>query len=169
MSPDFVRYAPELETITPDIEDLLPQVIAFWDKKGRESPEAEGSGRAVRGAHAKSYGLVKAELRVLHNVPAAYAQGIYAKPRRHGVLMRFSSSSGHLGTDAELGPGLGCAMKIFDVDGPKLMDEEPDARTFDLVLKNNAGGALKGAAIQPGFAAAKFQTSLGTIGTKLAH
>jgi hypothetical protein len=137
MSLDFVRYAPELETITPDIEDLLPQVIAFWDKKGRESPEAEGSGRAVRGAHAKSYGLVKAELRVLHNVPAAYAQGIYAKPRRHGVLMRFSSSSGHLGTDAELGPGLGCAMKIFDVDGPKLMDEEPDARTFDLVLKNN--------------------------------
>jgi hypothetical protein len=70
-------------------------------------------------------------------VPAPYAQGIYAKPRGHAALIRFSSTSGHLGTDAELGPGLGCAIKLFDVDGPKLTDEEPDATTFDLVLKNN--------------------------------
>src|SRR5262249_19035821 len=87
---------------------------------------------------AKSFGLVRAELQVLHSIPPAYAQGMYATPSRHGVLMRFSSTSGHLGTDAELGPGLGCALKIFDVDGAKLMDEEPDTTTFDLVLKNNA-------------------------------
>ena len=64
-------------------------------------------------------------------------QGIYAKPGRHDALIRFSSASNHLGPDALLGPVLGFAIKIFDVDGTKLVDDEPDATTFDLVLKNN--------------------------------
>ncbi|MFD3441676.1 catalase family protein [Streptomyces sp. NPDC058685] len=134
---EFIRYTPEVETIDPDIDDQLASIIEFWEKKGRESPKAEGTGRAVRGAHAKSFGLVKAEVQILHNVPPAYAQGIYAEPGQHGALMRFSSTSGHLGTDVQLGPGLGCAIKIFDVPGSKLVEDEPDATTFDLVLKNN--------------------------------
>jgi hypothetical protein len=137
MPSDFVRYSPDIEKIDPRLDELLPQVIEFWEKKARESPVAEGTGRALRGAHAKSYGLVKAEVQILHNVPEAYAQGIYATPGRHGALMRFSSASNHLGPDAQLGPVLGCALKIFDVPGRKLVDDEPDATTFDLVLKNN--------------------------------
>ena len=137
MSSEFVRYAPEIETIDPNIDELLARIIDFWAKKGRESPQAEGTGRAVRGAHAKAFGLVKAEVEIVDGVPAEYAQGIYSVPGRHGALIRFSSTSGHLGPDAQLGPGLGCAIKIFDVDGPKLVEDEPDSRTFDLVLKNN--------------------------------
>ena len=112
------------------------QIIAFWERLVRESPKTEGIGRAVRGAHAKTIGVVKAEVEILDNVPAAYAQGIYAKPRRHGALVRFSSASNHLGPDALLGPALGFAIKIFGVDGPKLVDDEPNSATFDLVLKN---------------------------------
>jgi hypothetical protein len=137
MSSEFVRYAPEIESIDPDIDELVAQMVGFWEKKGRESPSTEGAGRAVRGAHAKSFGLVKAEVEILAEVPAAYAQGIYGEPGQHGGLIRFSSTSGHLGTDARLGPGLGFAIKIFDVAGRKLVDDEPDATTFDLVLKNN--------------------------------
>src|SRR4029453_2537107 len=69
--------------------------------------------------------------------PAPYAQGIYAKPGRHDALIRFSSASNHLGPDALLGPVPGFAIKIFDVDGIKLVEDEPDAATFDYVLKNN--------------------------------
>jgi hypothetical protein len=137
MSPEFVRYSDQIETIDPHIDELLPQIIEFWEKKGRESAKTEGSGRAVRGAHAKTYGLAKAEVEVLDDVPAAYAQGIYANPGRHGALIRFSSASGHLGPDAVLGTGLGFAIKIFGVDGTKLVDDEPGSPTFDLVLKNN--------------------------------
>ena len=36
-----------------------------------------------------------------------------------------------------LGTGQGLAIKIFDVDGPKLVEGEEDSTTFDLVLKNN--------------------------------
>ena len=137
MSPDFVRYSPEIETIDPDIEELLAQIIEFWEKKGRDSPSTEGTGRAVRGAHAKSFGLVKAEVEIMGDAPPAYAQGIYAKPGRHGALIRYSNAANHLGPDAQLGPTLGYAIKIFDVDGTKLVDDEPNSSTFDLVLKNN--------------------------------
>lgn len=137
MSLEFIRYTPEIETIDPSVEELLAQIVEFWEKKGRESPRTEGTGQAVRGAHAKSFGLVKGKIQILHNVPPAYAQGIYAKPGCHGALIRFSSTSGHLGIDAQLGPGLGCAIKLFDVPGPKLVEDEPDSTTFDLVLKNN--------------------------------
>jgi hypothetical protein len=109
MSSEFVRYTSEIEVIDPHIDELLAQIIGFWEKKGRESPRTEGTGRAVRGAHAKSFGVVKAEVEILNDVPAEYAQGIYAKPGQHGALIRFSSTSGHLGTDAQLGPGLGFA------------------------------------------------------------
>src|SRR5262245_63870386 len=94
---DFVRYAPEIETIDPDLDRLLEPIIAFWEEKVRESPAVEGSGRAVRGAHAKTFGVVKAEVQILRNVPPAHAQGIYAKPGRHCALIRFSSASNHLG------------------------------------------------------------------------
>src|SRR5262249_20260925 len=131
MSSEFVRYSPEIETIDPQIDELTPQIIDFWEKKARESPRTEGNGRALRGAHAKPFGFVKGEVTFSGDVPAAYAQGIYAEPGHHGALLRFSSSSGHLGTDAQLGPGQGLAIKIFDVAGPKLVDDEPDATTFD--------------------------------------
>src|SRR6476660_8338668 len=120
MPKDFVRYKPEIETIDPDLDRLMEQIVDFWEKKVRESPVVEGSGRAVRGAHAKTFGVVKAEVQFLRNVSPAYAQGIYAKLGHHGALIRFSSASNHLGADATLGPGLGFAIKIFDVDGVAL-------------------------------------------------
>ena len=72
---DFVRYRPEMETLDPDLDRLMEQIVAFWEKKVRESPVVEGSGRAVRGAHAKTFGVVKAEVQILRSVPPAYARG----------------------------------------------------------------------------------------------
>src|SRR5262245_23014373 len=138
MSSQFVRYSPEIETLDPDLDQLMERIIEFWENKVRNSPAEERGGRATRGAHAKSYGVVRAEVQILNNVPVSYAQGIYASPGRHDALIRFSSASNHLGADATLGGVLGAAMKIFDVPGSKLVDDdEPDSTTFDLVLKNN--------------------------------
>ena len=94
MSSEFVRYTPEIEKIDPHLDELMAQIIDFWEKKGRESPKTEGTGRAVRGAHAKSFGSVKAEVEILADVPAAYAQGTYAKPGSHDTLF---ASPGHPG------------------------------------------------------------------------
>jgi hypothetical protein len=137
MSSDFVRYSPDIETFDPKLSEYMTRIIEFWEKKVRESPVTEGSGRAVRGAHAKTLGVVRAEVEMLGNAPGPYAQGIYAKAGRHDALIRFSSASNHLGPDAALGPVLGFAIKVFGVDGTKLVEDEPDSATFDLVLKNS--------------------------------
>ena len=48
MSPEFVRYTAEIETIDPHIDELLAQIVAFWEKKGHESPtKAPGGPSAV--------------------------------------------------------------------------------------------------------------------------
>jgi hypothetical protein len=137
MTTDFVRYTPEVETIDPHLDELLPRIIEFWEKLVNASPKTEGTGHAVRGAHAKTLGVARGEVEILPDVPAEYAQGIYGRPGRHDALVRFSSASNHLGPDAQLGPVLGFAIKIFDIAGTKLVDDEPDSPTFDLVLKNN--------------------------------
>lgn len=116
---------------------MLGAIIEFWEKKVGESPATEGTGRAVRGAHAKPLGVVTAEVEILRDVPAPYAHGIYAAPGQHAALIRFSSANNHLGPDAQLGAVLAFAIKIFDIGGAKLVDDEPDSPTFDLVLKNN--------------------------------
>src|ERR1041384_8172165 len=138
MATDFVRYSPEIETFDPDLDETMEQVIDWWEQKVRQSPKTEGNGRAQRGAHAKPLGVVKAEVEILEGVPAPYAQGTSPRPGRHGSLIRFSSAAGHLGPDALLGSVLGFAIKIFGVDGPNLVEDEPDSGTFDLVMKNNS-------------------------------
>jgi hypothetical protein len=32
MTSEFVRYAPEIETIDPHLDDVLTQIIDFWEK-----------------------------------------------------------------------------------------------------------------------------------------
>src|SRR5262252_8039516 len=113
MATEFVRYFPEIEALDPDLDELLPRIIDFWEKLVAASPTTEGTGHAVRGAHAKTLGVVRAEVEMLPDAPAAYAQGIYGRPGRHDALLRFSSASNHLGPDAQLGPVLGLAIKLF--------------------------------------------------------
>src|SRR5258705_10644703 len=95
MPTDFVRYTPEIEMIDPDLDRLMEQIVDFWEKKVPESPVVEGSGRAVRGPHAKTFGVVKAEGQTLRNGPPASAQGSCAKPDRHGGRIGFAGASSH--------------------------------------------------------------------------
>ena len=120
MSPDFVRYSPEIETIDPNIEELTAQIIEFWEKTVRESPTREGTGHAVRGAHAKTLGVVKADVEILGDVPAPCAQGIYAKPGRHGAL----------GQRAELAPNPRQHSQPRFHGNPWLMALADDAERF---------------------------------------
>ena len=65
------------------------------------------------------------------STPAEYAQGIYATAGRHDALIRFSNGSPHAGADVRLGGATGLALKIFDIAGPTLLEDEPDTQTFD--------------------------------------
>jgi hypothetical protein len=131
MSAQFVPYTPDIEVPEPGFDEKLRMVIKTSEDYIAASLEAEGTGRAVRDAHAKGYGLVRGEVEILDQLPAEYAQGIYATPGRHDALIRFSNGSPHAGADARLGSAMGLALKMFDIPGPTLLEDEPDTGTFD--------------------------------------
>jgi len=131
MSTPFIKYTPDLESADPRFDENLQTVIAKTERYIAQSVTTEGTGRAVRDAHAKGYGLVRGEVEILDQLPAEYAQGIYATPGRHDALVRFSNGSPHAGADARLGGATGLSLKIFGIDGPTLLEDEPDTHTFD--------------------------------------
>ena len=136
MSTQFVRYTPDIEAADPYFDQNLQIVIDKIEEYIAGSVTTEGTGRAVRDAHAKGYGVVKAEVEILGQVPAEYAQGIYAVPGKHGAVIRFSNGQPHPGPDMLLGPVTGLALKIFDITGPTLLEDEPDTGTFDYATIN---------------------------------
>jgi catalase len=136
MGQQFVRYSPDVEKSDPGFSQSLQTVLVETKRKREESIKAEGLGRAVRTAHGKGYGMARGELEILSGVATEYAQGIYARPGRHEALVRFSNGQPHLGADAVLGQICGVGLKIFDVDGPTLLEDEPDSRTFDYAMIN---------------------------------
>jgi hypothetical protein len=131
MAPRFIPYTRDVEDDDPQFDQNLQTVVEKTESFIAESVTAGGTGRAVRDAHAKGYGLVRGQVEILSGLPAEYAQGIYATPGRHDALIRFSNGSPHAGADARLGAATGLALKIFDVDGPTLLEDEPDTGTFD--------------------------------------
>lgn len=55
----------------------------------------------------------------------------------HDALVRFSNGPPHAGADAGLGVALGIGLKIFSINGPTLLEDEPDSGTFDYVNTND--------------------------------
>ena len=132
----FVRYSPELERTDPTFDSALETALDDIRRYiSHPLPTAAGV-RAVRDAHAKGYGLARAELEILDGLPAEYSQGIYAHAGRHEAMVRFSNGSNQTLADAQLGYVTGVGIKFFDIDGPTLLEDEPDSRTFDYALIN---------------------------------
>ncbi len=136
MTQAFVRYSPGIERDDPNFEENLQKVIEDMKRHMRASPQAEGGGRVVRDAHAKGHGLARAEVEILKDVPAEYAQGIYAKPGVHEAMIRFSNGTNHIGADRFLPAASGIGLKIFGIEGKTLLEDEPDSHTFDYAMIN---------------------------------
>src|SRR5262245_23877174 len=103
----------------------------------RASFTTEGIGRVVRDAHAKGYGLARGEVEILDGLPAACAQGIYARPGLHEAMVRFSNGTSHTGADRFLGATVGIGLKLFGIEGTTLLEDEPDSHTFDYAMINH--------------------------------
>lgn len=126
------RYEPELDVIEED-EAEVAQEISETMLKIAATTFADG-GHALRSVHAKSHGLLKAELEVLAGLPEFLAQGLFAKPGRYAALMRFSTIPGDL-LDDKVSTPRGLALKILGVEGERLEGSESDA-TQDFIMVN---------------------------------
>jgi len=94
-----------------------------------------GTRPAMRDAHAKGHGCVKATFSVDPNLPAALRQGVFARPRTYKAWIRFSNGNGTPQPD-ETGDGRGMAIKLVGVPGNKVLANERNARTQDFVMIN---------------------------------
>jgi hypothetical protein len=134
-----LRYELAMETPEDD-ENETGQELVETLRTIAETTFRDGQ-HALRAVHAKSHGLLRAELVVADNLPEALAQGLFAKPGRHPAVMRFSTTPGDL-LDDNVSTPRGLAVKVLQVEGSRLPGSET-AETQDFLLANGKtfGGA----------------------------
>ncbi len=133
---EFVRYSPGIEAPDPNFDSALQTVLNDLRAHETASASLDGAGVALRNAHAKGYGLARGEVEILANIAPEYAQGIYSKPGKHEAMVRFSNGQPHANVDRVLGAICGIGLKIFGIEGTKLLEDEPDSLTFDYAMIN---------------------------------
>ena len=89
-------------------------------------------GRALRDAHAKGQGCVRARFTVRGGLAADLRAGVFATPRSYDAWLRFSNGSEDIQAD-RTGDGRGVAVKLLGVPGRKLLRGEADASTQDFL------------------------------------
>jgi hypothetical protein len=126
-----VRYSPGAEDVKPDEAETIMKLNETFDKILETT--AEDYGHAVRSVHAKAHGFLDGVLIVHDGLSPELAQGLFATPGEHKVVMRFSTNAGDILPDTISLPR-GLALKVMDVDGERLPGA--DGQTQDFVMVN---------------------------------
>ncbi len=130
--PPALRYDPTDEEIPHDEAETTQHLVDTMRKISETTLKDEG--HPIRSVHAKSHALLQGELEVIEGLSPALAQGLFAKPGRHQVVLRFSTIPGDILDDSVSTPR-GLAMKVLGVDGPRLPGSE-GSTSQDFVLVN---------------------------------
>jgi uncharacterized protein GlcG (DUF336 family) len=127
----YVPYSDDLEKPPADEHETIEKITKLMID-GMHDVHARHPGPGpVRISHAKAHGFARGEL-VIDALPPELAQGLFATPGSHPVIVRFSQAPGELLDDRKVSSPRGLAIKIFDVEGEKLPGH--DAATQDFVF-----------------------------------
>lgn len=109
------------EKIYPWEEQALDDIIDLMadQMRGHFKP-----GAYERGGNSKTHGLVKATVTVRDDLPENFRRGIFATQRSYPAYVRFSGPGPDVPADIRDIGFSSMAVKIMDVPGPKLMDDE---------------------------------------------
>ena len=128
----FVRYSDGVETIQQGEAEISEQIAATLLDIAKKVGERQR--HTVRAVHAKSHGLLKAEVTVLPDLREELRQGLFAKPASYGVVMRFSTDPGDILSD-HISTPRGLAIKVVGVEGEMLPNHAGQV-TQDFVFNN---------------------------------
>ncbi|NBX16195.1 MAG: catalase [Proteobacteria bacterium] len=92
-------------------------------------------GKAGRDAHTKAHGCVRAAFTVKDGIPKEFKQGVFAQPKTFPAWIRYSTASGEKNPDTKSG-SLGMAIKLMNVAGEKLLENERNEQTQDFLVVN---------------------------------
>jgi hypothetical protein len=109
------------ERFAPDEEASLDSIIESFGGYIRRTYRP---GTAERGGNTKTHGIVRAEIRIRDDLPDRMRRGIFKTPRTFPAYVRFSGPGPNLPDDIRDVGFVSMAIKIMDVPGEKLMEEE---------------------------------------------
>jgi hypothetical protein len=89
--------------------------------------------KAERGANAKTYGVVRAEFRVLAGLPEHLAKGIFSEPKTHRAWIRLADTGSVITPNPDHVGAVGMGIKVMGVPGPKLLDYEIHTQDFMVI------------------------------------
>ena len=134
-------YAPAIEQPAPDEAATERRLRAAMRRI--QGTTWRDYGHAVRPVHAKSHAILQGEMEIPAGLPPEYAQGIFARPGRHEVILRLSTNPGDV-LDDDISSPRGMAIKVLGVKGERLAGSE--GSTQDFVMVNAPAFAAPGPA-----------------------
>lgn len=117
MERSYLQYTPDVEIRQENEDTLTAEILEMMAATNRLAFERHR--HAVRDAHAKSHGFLKGEL-IIAELPLHLRQGLFAKPSTYPVVIRLSSATGDIHSDAIPAPR-GMAIKVIGVEGARLL------------------------------------------------
>ncbi|MHA3056058.1 catalase [Acinetobacter sp. ANC 4633] len=133
-SPNKMAYP----SIDPDLnEHLYPNeaVIAeeISDVIEKSIRKQYSGGTALRDAHPKAHGCVRAEFQVSETLPKNLARGVFIPGKTYPAWIRFSNGSRDA-TQADIqADARGMAIKLLNVPGKKLLEDEDSTQDFIMI------------------------------------
>jgi len=109
------------ERLLPGEERALDSIIADMGAYMRRKYRP---GEYERVGNTKTHGLVRGEVTVRNDLPDELRQGIFREPRTFPAWIRFSGPGPDSPPDIEDVGFMSMSIKLMDVPGPKLLDDE---------------------------------------------
>ncbi len=122
------------EKLQPNENILAQQISEQIEQHIRKQYIA---GQALRDAHPKAHGCVRAEFHVLKSLPTNLTQGIFIPDKTYSAWIRFSNASGDATQADDKNDARGMAIKILDVSGKKILENDDQAMTQDFIMINH--------------------------------
>lgn len=127
-----IVYRPDLETHEPDEQAIIDDLREVF--VGMARTVADHEGHAYRAVHAKGQGLLRGRFEVLADLPAEFAQGLFAVPTTYAVIVRLSSPPAEQLPDTVSTPRA-IALKVLDVQGERVPESQERA-SQDFLMVN---------------------------------
>jgi len=129
----YLRYDPSVEVKQPDEDKTDAEINAVMERIGATMLDRFRHG--IRPVHAKSHGLIRAEMEVYGGLPGPLRQGLFARPATYPVIIRLSTNPGDILPDSISTPR-GMALKVVGIEGQEMLPGHAGETTQDFVLVN---------------------------------
>lgn len=122
------------ESLYPNEAAIAEKIAEVIEKSIREKYSV---GTALRDAHPKAHGCVRADFQVQEKLPKNLAQGIFIPGKTYQAWIRFSNGSPDASQADIKKDARGMAIKVLGIPGGKLLEDENNASTQDFIMINH--------------------------------